>query len=151
MDIQGYEGLYIIHQDGRIYTKYKKEPLKYYITKYGYYQLQLCHNYKPQSFLLHRLIAIHYIPNPNNYLYVDHIDRDRLNNHISNLRWVTSSMNAQNQCKRKNNKSGIKNIHQINSGSWRYSKEINGIRFNKVLKSKPRLCWLKFVYELSQM
>ena len=86
MDIQGYEGLYIIYEDGRIYSKYTKKPLKYYINKDGYYQLHLYRNYKQQSFLLHRLIAIHYIPNPNNYPQVDHIDRDRLNNHISNLR-----------------------------------------------------------------
>ena len=150
MDIQGYENLYIIYQDGRIYTKYKKEPLKYYITKKGYYQLTLCHNYKKQSFLLHRLIAIHYIPNPNNYEQVDHIDRDRRNNRISNLRWVNNSMNQQNTVKRINNKSGVKNIHQTNTGSWCYCKRINGVKLQKTLKSKPLLCWVKFVYELSR-
>ena len=150
MDIQGYENLYIIYQDGRIYRKYKKEPLKYCINKNGYYQLCLYRNSKCQSFRLHRLIAIHYIPNPNNYPCIDHIDRDKLNNHISNLRWVTHLMNTQNTGKHKDNKSGIKNISMTKSGRWKYDKMINGIRFHKALKSKPLLCWLKFVYELSQ-
>lgn len=46
---------------------------------------------------IHRLVAEYFIPNPNNYDEVDHIDRNKQNNHISNLRWVTSSMNNLNK------------------------------------------------------
>ena len=46
---------------------------------------------------IHRLIALHYIPNPENKPEVDHIDRERLNNNIDNLRWATRSENEKNK------------------------------------------------------
>ncbi len=45
---------------------------------------------------LHRVIATAFIPNPDNKPYVDHIDGDKLNNDISNLRWATPSENTTN-------------------------------------------------------
>jgi hypothetical protein len=45
---------------------------------------------------LHRLIATHYIPNPDNKPVIDHIDRNKTNNAIANLRWATISENAVN-------------------------------------------------------
>ena len=47
--------------------------------------------------LKHRLIAKQFIPNPNNYPCVDHINHQRIDNHISNLRWVSSSENNKNK------------------------------------------------------
>ena len=45
---------------------------------------------------VHRLVALHFIENPENKPFVDHIDRDRANNHVSNLRWATPSENTLN-------------------------------------------------------
>ena len=45
---------------------------------------------------VHRLVAEAFIPNPENKPYVDHIDGDRLNNDISNLRWATRKLNLEN-------------------------------------------------------
>ena len=45
----------------------------------------------------HRLIAQHFIPNPNNLSDVDHIDRNKQNNTLSNLRWVSRSDNLKNR------------------------------------------------------
>lgn len=51
---------------------------------------------KTKAFYFHRLLASSFIPNENNYPLIDHIDRNKLNNSISNLRWVNHSMNALN-------------------------------------------------------
>ena len=53
--------------------------------------------------LKHRLIAIQWIDNdiPTTKIQIDHIDRNKLNNHISNLRWVTAMENAKNRSKMK--------------------------------------------------
>jgi hypothetical protein len=53
-------------------------------------------SYEYLSFKIHRLVALHFIENPENKPMVDHIDRDKTNNHISNLRWVTCSENMKN-------------------------------------------------------
>ena len=46
--------------------------------------------------LVHRLVALAFIPNPDNKQFVDHIDTNKLNNNASNLRWTTISENANN-------------------------------------------------------
>lgn len=47
-------------------------------------------------------VAIAFVSNPNNYKYVDHIDRNKQNNHYSNLRWATSQHNNRNRSKCRN-------------------------------------------------
>lgn len=46
-----------------------------------------------KSYLTHRLIAIAFIPNPNNYEYINHIDGNKLNNSVDNLEWCTMQHN----------------------------------------------------------
>ena len=50
---------------------------------------------KEQLIYLHRLLAICYLPNPNNYPIINHIDGDKRNNNLANLEWCTSAHNAQ--------------------------------------------------------
>lgn len=54
-------------------------------------------SFKHKSYLVHRLVAEAFIPNPENKEFVDHINRDRLDNRVENLRWVTRSENNNNQ------------------------------------------------------
>jgi len=96
MEINGYPN-YLIYEDGRVYNKKFKRFLTAYINNSGYYRIGLFNNGKSKMFYIHRLIALHYIPNPNNYPEVDHIDRNRQNNNISNLRWASKSMQNENR------------------------------------------------------
>ena len=50
-----------------------------------------------RNYLLHRILAKHFIPNPENLPEVDHIDRDKTNNSIENLRWTSRSENCRNK------------------------------------------------------
>ena len=152
MEIQGYPD-YLIYEDGRVWakkTKGRKEGFKKSTpSRDGYHITSLTNQYGPKTFRIHRLIAIHYIPNPNNLSFVDHIDRNPLNNNISNLRWVTSSENNQNRGVSKNNKCGIKNIcYNKSRNNWRYEKTIRGKKFEFINKNKNIVLWCKFVHYL---
>jgi hypothetical protein len=110
MEIQDYPN-YLIYNDGRVYSKNKNIFLKQRLNKQtNYYMVSLYKNKKPKYCYIHRLIALHYIPLIDGKNQVDHIDQNRTNNDISNLRWVDCSENQINTGVKKNNKLGHKNI-----------------------------------------
>ena len=70
--------------------KYNKEKLLSPTqNKYGYFRIGLHKNNKTKQFSVHRLVAIAFIPNPENLSTVDHVDRNKTNNDLSNLRWAS--------------------------------------------------------------
>jgi len=95
MEIQGYPN-YLVYEDGRVYNQKYNRFLKQNVNSHGYYIVPLCKDGKPKNHLIHRLIGLHYIPNPENKPYIDHIDRNRQNNELSNLRWVSYIENNNN-------------------------------------------------------
>ncbi len=94
---------YHISNKGRVKSNIRKGGggfLKHSLTKNGYYSVRLRNkeiDNKPHGFLVHRLIALSFIDNPNNYPIIDHINRIRTDNRIENLRWCDYSLNAQNR------------------------------------------------------
>lgn len=103
--IPGYEGKYFACEDGRIFASpSKKRPkgchLRPYLIGHGYEIVTLYKGDGGKKFLVHRLIASAFIPNPNNLREVNHIDADRLNNRPENLEWVTSKENKHHAIKR---------------------------------------------------
>ena len=74
----------------------KRILMKTFTTKAGYYQIALVNNGKRIKKYVHRLIAEAFIPNPQNKPEIDHIDTNRVNNSIDNLRWVTKIENLNN-------------------------------------------------------
>jgi len=145
MEIQDYPG-YFIHRDGKVWSDKSKRFLKTYNMR-GYKALKLWKNNKGKAFLIHRLIAIHYIPNPNNYPQVDHINRVRQDNRIQNLRWVTPSMNNDNSSVNTNNKCGIKNIsYYVGQDIWCFNKTYRGKLHRKYFKIKEEAIKYKESY-----
>ena len=107
-DIKGYEGKYKISSYGKVKSlKHKDEKLlKPSYDKDGYKQVILCNNGKGKKWFIHRLVAIHFLPNPNNLPQVNHKDEDKANNVVENLEWCTCKYNI-NYGTAKNKKSEI--------------------------------------------
>jgi len=95
-DVKGYEGLYGVTDDGNVYSFVRDRFLKSN-KQFGYPMVAL--SKKDDGSILHRvhrLMAEAYIPNPKNLPCVDHIDRNRSNNNLINLRWASHEQNAAN-------------------------------------------------------
>ena len=102
-EIKGYED-YILYENGKIYSKKRFKFLKPSPDSNGYLVVGLCKNGEQKNHTIHRLLGIHFIPNPNNYPVIDHIDRKKTNNNLINLRWCSYSTNGKNTGLKKSNK-----------------------------------------------
>ena len=104
--IEGYEGYYEVSIYGRVRSvdmvieysngnksKHKGRILKGETDKRGYKRVRLSKNDTTKKFQIHRLVAIAFIPNPDNKQFVNHIDENPSNNNVDNLEWVTGSEN----------------------------------------------------------
>jgi hypothetical protein len=119
-DLKDYEKLYKINKKGEIWSCFLKRFLSLCINQDGYYKYVLCNENGKKTVLAHRVVAKQFIPNPNNLPLIDHIDRDRLNNNIDNLRWVSM---RQNQLNRKDTKHPY--IYKQNNKTYRVAIDIN--------------------------
>ena len=86
---------YVIFDDGEVFNKNIGGIVKSYNNHNGYKFIRLQVNKQSKQFLIHRLIAAAYIPNPNNLPIINHIDCNRSNNKIENLEWCTHLYNCQ--------------------------------------------------------
>jgi hypothetical protein len=87
---------YLITKEGFIISYKNKEPrvLKGQLDRDGYYRVEIRENKKRKWCYLHRLVAMQYIPNPENKPEVNHINGIKTDNRVENLEWVTRSENA---------------------------------------------------------
>jgi hypothetical protein len=86
---------YCICDSGKVYSIKNEIYLKLSTNGNGYWKVGM-YNPKLYQEYIHRLVAEAFIPNPENHKYIDHIDRDKNNNHVSNLRWVSAKENTDN-------------------------------------------------------
>ena len=130
---------YIIYEDGEVISLKIGFSLKPQIKK-GYKELKLINDDGERKHLkLHRLLGLAFIPNPENKPCIDHIDENKSNNHLSNLRWATYAENQQNiKQPKKNNKLNEKYISiqvKNNYKYYRFTKVINGKKHCKTFKT----------------
>ena len=93
-DIKGYPD-YQISTQGRVWSIRKQKYMKPQINNMGYYQLNMfATNGKVKKELIHRLVALTFIDNPNNYPQVHHINHNPQDNRVENLQWVTGKQNC---------------------------------------------------------
>lgn len=108
--IDGYNNAYVVYdngvvesldryiekkyKNGKIYRYFRKGSiLKHHINNKGYHTVHLTKNGIGKTFLVSRLVAQAFIPNPDNLPEVDHIDENKDNNCVSNLQWCTRQFN----------------------------------------------------------
>lgn len=120
-----------VHLDGRVYTyhsTWKKFILhKTYLDADGYIRLSI----QGKNIGLHQILAMAFIDNPNNFPTVDHIDRNKTNNALDNLRWASIKIQNQNKEHHKLDPD-IKRANAINRGKiYRKSKREKGLCYLK--------------------
>ena len=155
MEIQDYPN-YLIYPDGRIWSIPRKGAtagrfMKTPPNSEGYLMTMLRYQGQGKTHRVHRVVAEHYIPNPENKPTVDHIDRNPANNHVSNLRWATIPEQMANKGAYANNTSGHTNITDVYSNQgrnlyWKFHKKRKGHKtINKQFKSKVNAICYKYI------
>ena len=115
---------YQVSNIGRVRNSITGRILKPVTNTNGYYFVCLCSNGKRTTRNIHRLVGQEFLPPPENddQTLIDHIDRDRFNNCITNLRFVTRSQNCMNRTKQSNSTSAYKGVSwHIRDNKWRAS------------------------------
>ena len=143
-DIIGFESRYQIDENGIVRNSSNMNVLSSGYDRDGYLQIGLrkLGERKKYWFKIHRLVAMAFIDNPENIecLQIDHIDRNKGNNHYTNLRWVTSQENC-------NNRKNTAWKTNITTGELHITKYNNGfmIRINK--HDLKHVSWHKSIEE----
>lgn len=156
VDITGIRG-YKINRSGEVYTPAGLKR-KTCFDKYGYERVNIRNNGKRTNYFIHRLLAIAFIPNPENKPIINHINGNRADNRLENLEWVTYAENVQDGFKRgRMGKSpkGEKSPHHIlkakdiptirkmlNQGkTCRYIGDLFGVSISTIYSIKSRKNW----------
>ncbi len=151
--IDGYEGLYSVTPDGRVWSHTRRygngnplikgQWLTPIVTRKGYYRLKLCKNGKSKSFQVSRLVAQAYIPNSKNKPQVNHLSGVKADNRVQNLEFVTNLENMQHA--RKNGFYDNVNFNGENNPASKLSWDnIYEIRNNHKYRKRGDKTWEKY-------
>lgn len=92
--VVGYESRYLVSNMGRVFSLIKDKMLRNVELKDGYHVVSLYDGKNKKSVKVHRIVAIAFVPNPNNLPQVNHKDEDKSNNKVDNLEWCTPKYNS---------------------------------------------------------
>lgn len=134
-DIPGYEGKYQVSNTGEVKSlnynsSGKSKLLKQIADKKGYNRVGLCKNGKRKYYFVHRLVAMTFIPNPDNLPIINHKDEDKINNNVNNLEWCTYEYNNNYGTKKERLSKSMKG----KKGCW-YEKQLSEEHKKKISKS----------------
>ncbi len=129
--IEGYDN-YEVSICGQVRNKKTRRVLKVSNRGDGYLCACLMLNKKKKTHHVHRLVAVAFLENPNNYPTVDHKDRIKINNNLTNLQWASREMQNQNRdCVLNAN-----NICLRKDGRYKVDIRRNNIRHQKCFKTE---------------
>lgn len=153
-DIKGYEGLYQVSNLGNIKSidrsikrstslmKLKSKPISQYVGNRGYPMVSLCINGKCKRYLVHRIVAIAFLPNPLNKAYVNHIDDNKQNSNLENLEWSTPTENSIHA-----HKHGLANVAR---GERQHSSKLTVDRVKYIRESSKTVRELSIMFNVSK-
>lgn len=127
VSIPGTDGNIQVSNYGRMrsFLRGSEHILKTQKDSKGYHRLRYTYKRQKLSLKVHRAVAQAFIPNPNNYPQVNHIDGNKDNNAVSNLEWVTNQQNA---------------IHAVRNGLWdsvfEKANKVNFAKRKKIVATK---------------
>lgn len=146
-DIEGYEGLYQVSNEGEVKSK-RNKIVKIELTYHGYCRVHLWKNGIGKHHSLHRLVAQAFIPNPNNLPQVNHKDEDKTNNHAENLEWCNATYNSnygtRNQRVSNTQKGRVftdehkRNLSEALKTSERFQKMIHSVEYRQKLRDAQK-------------
>lgn len=158
--VPGYENTYRVSDLGRIQGLISGRILKPGLHSGGYLNVTLYKNTGKKMTYVHRVVAMTFIPNPDNKPEVNHKDMDRRNNASSNLEWVTKSENHQHAYRNGRKPRAKYRVHCVELGistlgTPAMQEELRLRGFNafytaihNVMKHGGRHCGFTFTYEL---
>lgn len=126
-DIPGFEGMYAITRDGQVWSYRNAKYLKARKSHNGYMRIQLNVDGKPYEYRINRLVAMTYIPNPDNLEEVNHIDFNIFNNNVENLQWCSHKDNM-----RHSYNAGHFDVLKQPRKAWTFTNVFNGNQFTIV-------------------
>lgn len=157
-----YKG-FLVDEELNIYNKHTGNKITPHVGSDGYVHVS-CRigNGKVNRNRLHVILANCFIPNPNEYKYINHIDSNKLNNKLENLEWCTNSYNVQhgwnsgNRTHKNNTKISVYNKESILIGTYKSIREcaselkIDRHKIARVLKGELRKDYLGYLFEYTQ-
>lgn len=133
-DVPGYEGLYQVSNTGLVKGQ-RGQILSPLSSGNGYWKIQLYNKEGRKKAFIHRLVAMAFIPNPENKPYINHKDNNPSNNSVDNLEWCTPKENfdwMKKQGRNKRTEKWLENLHKAQKRDYKAVKGTN-IKTGEVL------------------